>query len=242
MHLCYIFIIFAIILDEMFCDIGKGVKDLLDDDYFYVQRLKISTTNESKLSWLTEGELSSKGSFASISASLKSPNLSLDNFRIKSDGRIHVEASLQTNESTKFTICAEDGRQEPGKLLHSNGKIGCEFRSPAISGKADLDIVNGPTFRSSLLYNFTDKFNFGSEIAVNTRLEEKDLSPEISDVNIGMSYKGTDWNLSAKTHDTLGTLRVSYLHSVSPKLHVCSRLDYRLKSNSQKIFVGSSYR
>lgn len=226
----------------MYGDIGKGVKDLLDDDYFYVQRLKIATTNDSKLSWITEGELSSKGSFASISASLKSSNLSLDNFRIKSDGRILVEASLQTSEFTKFTINAEDGRQEPGKLLQSNGKLGCEFRLPAISGKADLDIVNGPTFRSSMLYNLTDNFKIGSEIAVNTRLEEKDQSPEISDVNIGMSYKGTDWNLSARTHDTLGTLRISYLHSINPMLHVCSRLDYRIKGNSQKIFVGTSFR
>lgn len=226
----------------MFCDVGKGAKDLLEEDYFFTQRLKVGTTNQSKLSWITEGELSSKGSSALISASRKGANISLDNFRIKSDGRLLVEGSIKQSETLKLTMSAEDGRQEPGKMLQSSGKLGCEFTSPALSGKAEVDIVNGPTFRSSFLYNHNSSLSVGSEIAVNTRAEEKDQFPEIALINVGLSCKGPDWNLSAKTMDTFGALRISYLHDVSPVLSVCSRLDYRLKGNSQKVAFGTSYR
>jgi hypothetical protein len=50
----------------MFKNIGKGVNNLLDDDYYYTQKLNIKTTNSSKLTWLTEGELSLKSASASM--------------------------------------------------------------------------------------------------------------------------------------------------------------------------------
>ena len=225
----------------MFNDIGRGVKDLLEDDYFHTQRLSIKTINESQLCWLTEGELSSKGINASISASRKGSNLSLDKLRVKSDGRICFEASLQTSGITKFTISGEDGRQEAGKPLQGFGKLGCEVRTSSVSGTADIDVVNGPLFRSDFLYNYK-LFSAGVEVAVNSRFEEKDIAPEVSDINIGFAYRGPSWNLSAKTLDTFGSLRISYLHTISPALSVGTRLDYRLKGNSQKISIGTNYR
>lgn len=229
------------LLLKMFNDIGKGVKDLFEDDYFHTQRLKIKTTNESQLCWLTEGELSSKGANASISASRKGSNLSLDRLTVKSDGRVFFEASFQTSEITKFTVSGEDGRQEAGKPLQGFGKLGCELRTSSVSGAADIDVVNGPVFRSNFVYNY-QQLSAGAEVAINSRLEEKDIGPEISDINIGLNYAGPGWNLSAKTLDSFGALRISYLHTLSSALAIGSRLDYRLKGNSQKISVGTNYR
>ena len=232
---------------SQFKDIGKNSKDLLEEDYFFSQRLKIKTTNASDLSWLTEGELSAKGGAnASITATRKGSTLSLDKLRVKSDGRVLVEASLLTSNSTKFIMCAEDGRQEPGKPLHSVGKLGCEFKIPGASYggtiTSDIDVVNGPIFRSSALYNYSKATKLGGEIVVNTRLEEKDPTPELSDINLGISYDGPGWNLTGKTMDYLGTLRLSYTHNVSEKLTLASQLDYRIKGNPwQKLSVGSRY-
>ena len=225
----------------MFNDIGKGGKELLEDDYFYTQRLKIKTTNGSQLSWLTEGELSSKGANASISASRKGFNLSLDKLRVKSDGRVLFEASLQTNEMSKFTMSGEDGRQEAGRPLQGFGKLGCEIRTKHVCGTADIDVVNGPVFRSSALCHY-GRLSAGGEVAINTRLEEKDLGPQLSDINVGVAYAGPDWNLAAKTIDSFGILRLSYLHTISPVLAVSSRLDYRLKGNNQKLSIGTGYK
>jgi Eukaryotic porin len=217
------------------------VLDLLEEDYFYSQRLKIQTKNASDLLWVTEGELSSKGATASISASRKGSTLSLDKFRVKSDGRVLIEASLITSKASKFTMKAEDGRQEPGKPLQSFGKLGCEFKMPSTYATADIDVVNGPIFKSSIVYNFSPSISFGGGTVVNTHLEEKNQSPELTDFSMAASYKGPDWNLTGKTLDSFGLLRLSYLHSVSPKLTVGSQLDYRIKGNSQKLSVGAKY-
>jgi len=228
----------------MFSDLGKASKELLENDYFYCQKLKVKTTNASLLSWFTEGELGGKGAVASTTVTCKGSSLSLDKLRVKSDGRVLMEASLLTSNHTKFTMCAEDGRQEPGKPLQSFGKLGCEFKIPGAAHggtvASDIDVVNGPIFRSSFLYNYSPAVKLGGEVVVNTRLEEKD-APELMDVNVGASYDGPGWNLTGKTMDSLGTLRLAYTHAVSPKLTLASQLDYRIKGSSQKLSVGSRY-
>ena len=35
------------------------------------------------------------------------------------------------------------------------------------------------------------------------------IAPEVSDINIGFAYRGPSWNLSAKTLDTFGSVRIS---------------------------------
>jgi hypothetical protein len=213
----------------------------LEDDYFFNPRLKIKTTNASQLTWVTEGELNSKGASASISAIKKGPTLSLDKLRVKSDGRVLAEASLKTNQYTKFTVSAEDGRQEPGKPLQSFGKLGYELATSRLFVTGDVDVVNGPIVRTSMNYNYSSSVSAGGEVLVNTHFEEKGQSPQIADVNAGIAYKGPDWSLTARTFELFGNLRVYYLHNVSPKLTVGSQLDYRLKSNSQKFSIGGRY-
>jgi hypothetical protein len=43
---------------------------------------------------------------------------------VQTDGRMFAEASYLINNNLKCTACIEDGRQEPGKPLHSFGKLG----------------------------------------------------------------------------------------------------------------------
>jgi hypothetical protein len=213
----------------------------LDDDYFYYPKLRVKTTNESDLSWIAEGELTTRGVHASMSAIRKGTSLSLDKIRVKSDGRVLAEASLKTSDITKFSVSAEDGRQEPGKPLQSFGKLGCEIKFPNLSLTGDVDVVNGPILRSSFLYNYGRSLSIGAETMVNTHLEEKGQGPEVIDMNVGIVYTGPSWSLSAKTAESLGSLQVSYFHSSSPKLTIGSQLDYRLKSNSQRLQIGAKY-
>lgn len=215
---------------------------MFEEDYFYTQKLSVKTTNQSELVWLTEGELSSKGgASAAVTASRKGSSLSLDKLRIKSDGRILVEASVASSATTKLTMSAEDGRQEPGKPLQSFGKLGFEMKSSKTNVVADIDVVNGPIFRSSMLHKYNSNVQLGGELVINTRFEEKDQNPEFSS-DFGISYNGPGWNISSKTLDNLGTLRLSYLHQISPKLELGSQLDYRIKGNSQKISIGSKFK
>lgn len=99
----------------MFKDIGKEIEQLLEDNYVFVNKLEIKSKNKSNAIITSEGEISNKGNVnSSIVASYIGNSFILDKLRVKSDGRITMEAALKTSASTKFTVSAEDGRQEPG--------------------------------------------------------------------------------------------------------------------------------
>ena len=221
----------------MFKDIGKEVERLLDDDYSYGPKLEITTRNKSNVVIIGDGEVINGKVNSSIVASYIGNNFTLDKLRVKSDGRILMEAALRTSNLSKFTVSAEDGRQEPGKPLQSFGKLGCEIVLPKVSLTADVDVINGPLIRTSSLYKYNDNISFGGEAIINSHLEEG-LYPELSNFNVGFTYRGPDWTIATKTNDLLSSIRVSYLHKMSPKLVAASRLDYSLKSNYQKLTFG----
>ncbi len=206
-----------------------------------MKRLVVRSKNETDIEVCSEGELSAKGSQASLTISRLSSQLSLEKFRMKSDGRFLAEASLRTSPISKFIVCAEDGRQEPGKPLQSFGKLGCEILlpNPRFGVIADIDVVNGPLFRLAALYRPTTNLSIGLESLVNSHLEDKDQSPEVVDLNICMNYRGPGWSVSSRSFDSLSSLRVSYIHTVSPTVTVGSQLDYRLRANSQRLMLGT---
>lgn len=152
-----------------------------------------------------------------------------------------MEASYQVTDSTKLLVSAEDGRQEPGKPLHSFGKIGAEYILPRLALTADVDVVNGPTIRASALGK-SGLFKGGFDLQYNSHLEDRELSPELVDFNFGMSCKGSDWSAFAKTTELLSSIRGGYLHKVSENVAAAAIFDYRLKTNYQKITFGASWR
>jgi len=222
----------------MFKDIGNEVEKLLEDDYNFINKLVVKTQNQSNVIVIGDGELSNKGVNSSIVASYIGNNFILEKLRVKNDGRILMEAALKTSTFSKFTVSAEDGRQEPGKPLQSFGKLGCEFVLPKVSLTADVDVINGPLIRTSTLYKYNNNLSFGGETVVNTHLEDKGIYPEISHFNVGFTYNGPGWSVSTKTKDLLSSVHISYLHNMSPQLYAASRLDYSIKSNYQKVTFG----
>ena len=225
-----------------FSDIGKFLKHLFDDDYAFSKKIAVKTKNDSDFEVETEGELLAKGTQASVTIKRAGLPLSLDKIRIKSDGRVLVEGSYSTSPVSKFTISAEDGRQEPGKPLQSFGKLGCSFALPNADVSADIDVVNGPTLRASaLMFNKNKQINGGFEVLLNSRFEEKE-SPELSDANVGFSYSSHNWRLSARTFDLFSSMRLGYVQSYSPNILIGTMVDYHLKSNAQKIAVGTQVR
>lgn len=226
----------------MFRDIGKSQQEFLENDYFFSQKCMFKTRNEANILVSGEAELSSKGPQSFISISKPGSFLNLEKLRIKSDGRIFAEASLKPNSTVRFTVSAEDGRVEPGKPLQSLGRLGCEVNSNHFTGTADIDVVNGPLIRLSAMYKHNVNMSIGGEAQLNSHFDDKDLSSEVSDVSIGFSSTGLNWNFFGKTLDSFGAIRLGYLHTVSPNLSVGSQLDYKLKSNAQKITFGTKFK
>ncbi len=204
--------------------------------------MKFKSTNSSQYCLSGEASFSPhKIPVASLSVNKIGPIFSLDKLRVKSDGRILAEASLKASSISKFTLSTEDGRQEPGKPLQSFGKIGIEVNTPKVQADASIDVVNGPVLQGSILYGYKD-FKIGGEAMINTHAEDKDQSPELSNIDIGLSYTGPNWSAMGKTTDMMENVRLNYVQTVSPKLTVAAQVDYHLKLNSQRLAIGSEYK
>lgn len=230
-------------MTPFFIDIGKRITDLLFEDFLVSQTLKLKTKSATGVQWKSEGEISSKNVQGSLSASFhNSLGLSLETLRVKSDGRVLMEASWRTSEYMKYNVSAEDGRQELGRPLHSFGRLGVEYTDPNVSFTSSLDVVNGPTVRSTLLVKLLRGLSIGGESTVNSHLDDKGEIPEVTGLNVGLAYVGQDWEGYAKCTDLLGKLHVGYLHHASPAVDVCGIVDYDLKSNFQKLTFGSQFR
>jgi len=233
---------------DAFALIGKERAEFFDDGYFISKKLFLRTKNSAGVEITADSEIMQKGIFGTIAASYKTPSVSLDRFAVKSDGRISLEAAMALNPFFKVTVAAEDSRQEPGKPLHSYGKVGFEYRNPMIQVASDVDIVNGPVLKSSVIGNYKS-LRVGTQAICNTHLEGRlnnnssaasnaSPFPELVDLSFAAAYRGTGWNAAIRTRDFLRSLRVSYIQTISPQLEVGAQVDYGLKHNTQKFNIG----
>lgn len=152
-----------------------------------------------------------------------------------------AEASYKLSTPLKFTLSVEDGRQEPGKPLHSFGRIGAQYATNSLVVDADVDVVNGPTIRTSAMLR---KYSvlLGFDLQYNTHFEDKSMTPEVLDCNLGVGVEGKGWHFVVKTMEMLSSLRVGYFHKVNTDFTAGVMVDYRLKTNYQKIVLGSKWR
>lgn len=245
----------TVVESDTFASIGKERFDFFDDGFFNSKKLIVKVKNSAGVAINFESDIEAKGNMASsISSSYKTGNsVSLDKFRVKSDGRISLEACMKLNDSVKLTVAAEDSRQEPGKPVYSFGKLGFEYKVPLLGIlAADVDVVNNYSLRSSVVTNY-NAFKFGAQCVVsgktrenNTHLEHKQTTgglsdgvPELLDLSFVSAYKGAGWDASVITRNFLKSLRVSYIQTLSPTVDVGAQVDYGILVNSHKFNIGA---
>mmetsp|Transcript_16776 Transcript_16776/g.25209 ORF Transcript_16776/g.25209 Transcript_16776/m.25209 type:complete len:292 (-) Transcript_16776:82-957(-) len=225
-----------------FSDIERPLLGLLNDGFFFSKKISVKTKNAAGVEWSVDGDLSSRGSQGSMSIAYNDPaGLSIEQMRIRTDGRVLGEASFQVSDSFKLTACIEDGRQEPGKPLYSFGKLGLDYCVENFSAQTDLDVVNGPSLQGCALLSFP-YLRLGGEFLCNTHLEDKRKHPELLDLNVGMSVLGSEWAASVRTTNLLGNIRLGYLCNISRTVDVGVMVDYRILYNDQSLLVGGIYR
>ncbi len=154
---------------------------------------------------------------------------------------------MKTSDYSKFTVSAEDGRQEPGKPQTSFGKLGCEIKYPkSLTCNADIDVVNGPILKGAAVYTYGSDLSFGAEAVINSHLEEP-RSPELSDINVAFAYKSSNWNIAIKSVDLLHGLKIKYLQKLPSKLSIGSSVLYNFNSRAaqtkthQRLLFGLQY-
>ena len=240
--------------EEPFRSIGNERVRFFDEGYFSSKRLKIKAKNSSGVEFSHESELFPKGNmFGYLSTAYKISNsVSLDKFCIKSDGRIALEAAMKLSDNTKLTVSAEDSRQEPGKPLHSFGKLGFLHNVPMFTLSADVDVVNGYQLKSSFITKI-NSLKIGSQVLCRARVDNPAAvydgvtsttaasvtTPQLIDFTFVSSYNGDGWCASAITRNCLKSLRISYIQALSPIVDVGAQIDYGLRVNTHKFNIGA---
>ena len=137
----------------------------------------------------------------------------------------------------KVTACIEDGRVEPGKPLHSFGKLGFDGSiRESLMLQGDVDVINGPTVQGSLLFKLLF-LQIGGEMMCNTHYESKSKL-ELLDLNIGGSITGPDWFTSIRTTNLFSTIRVGYSCNLSKSINFGALVNYRVFQNQQSLLLG----
>lgn len=233
-------------MSESLDSLSREYQEILDDDYLSSKRFYFTSTNEDKINVTVEGELAQKGTTAAVSIQNKGNYMiDLDRLRVKSDGRILLEASLKANDNLKFFMAAEDGKQEPGRPLQSFGKIGSEILFNNTNFNIDIDVVNGPLIKGSLMqsYNTIGKWKFGGEAIINTKFDENKASrPELVNLSIGGLFKQPSYSVHFRTIENFSAFRLCYLHKLTPIITVSTMIDLNYKLNQQKMIFGGVYK
>lgn len=232
--------------ENSLASLSRDFQEILEDDYLSCKRFYFSSTNEDKTNVTVEGELGNKGTTAAVSIQNKGNYMiDLDRLRVKSDGRISLEASLKANDNLKFIMAAEDGKHEPGRPLQSFGKIGSEIVLGNTNVNIDIDVVNGPLIKGSLIqsYNSIGKWKLGGEAIINTKFDENKASrPELVNLSIGGLYKQQSYSVYFRSIENFSTFRLCYLHKLNSIISVSTMIDLNYKLNQQKMIFGGVYK
>mmetsp|Transcript_4596 Transcript_4596/g.7784 ORF Transcript_4596/g.7784 Transcript_4596/m.7784 type:complete len:294 (+) Transcript_4596:202-1083(+) len=230
-----------------FKDLENSLTSLFTEDYFWIKKLKWKTI-DSRYHLSTFGYLYSNRSMSTIgSASLSyiNPNggIAIHNLRIKTDGCLLAEVSTALSSNLQLTACIEDGRMEPGKPVHSFGKVGLDYEVKDMTVSADIDLINGPSLQGCALLNFYKRLNIGGEFLCNTHFDEKE-KPEIIDCNVGIAFNTSELSLSVRTVDLFDIFRFGYVHHnvASLDLDLGARVDYRIRNDHQRLTLGGKWR
>lgn len=233
----------------MFDEIGKDIDELFSG-YEFSNSLRCSTVNESGVRVTGEGLLSGVTrpvSSLSMGQEKSQGSLTVDNLSITNEGRVSGEFSMRSGAASKLYLSVQDERSEPGRSIKSSGKIGVEYRSEVISIDTSIDVINGPTGRTTFLYAYKPwNIKFGANVQLNSHWDEieskeklKEL--EVEDINFGLAYVTPDFQFYARTSDYVASTTLGYLHKVSSKILFGAMIDYRFNTNSQNLVICGSY-
>jgi len=234
-----------------FDELDITATSLMDDDFSTLNSLKVMTKNKNggKIDFSTKltGDGNTDTELGLSAAPSSSGGLiafpcTLEKLRFRADGHVTLESSLALSESLLFRFNAADGRQEPGKQLHSYGAIGLESKSTHVKTSCMLDLVNGPLLNLRSIFQ-VDNFAIGGNLLYNTKLDSgyESSTPSILDIGLSARYKGNDWESAVRTMNGMSALRGTYVQKVSDETRIAAIVDYSLDTNEQKMAIATEW-
>jgi hypothetical protein len=207
-----------------YSSVFKNAKDLLTKPFTYDNKVEVKTKAANGAVFTSDAAIKGDGSAAAnVKVAYKhSDNFSVEKLAIGSSKKIEGEFKLAnaapgTDATFKFTegsrAASASNDATLGVVYKSSGSVNAVFT-------ADAELVNGPNFDFSALFNFNGVL-VGGATSVNTTFakagdaKDSDKSVAVADYNALLGYRTDDFTLAAQTTKALSHVDVSLLHNAS---------------------------
>jgi voltage-dependent anion channel protein 2 len=222
----------------LYKDLAKTAENVLRDDYDYSRKLKIKTKASNGVSFTTEGEMASnKAILAKLSAGFthRDSGVVFKKLQVTTHGRLVTETELPNffTPGLKLTTKVEDGSASKNAHAKRVGVLGWEYQQPHFSVDGQVDL-GASTIRKSAVYGF-DNVLVGAQAAFNY------AKSAVTDHNVALSYRGTDFTSTLQTKKKFDVLSGSFHHHLSKDTVYSALFDYNLKSGHNHLAVGGRY-
>lgn len=219
-------------------DFSKKTSDLLNNDYSFDRKFKLTTKSAAGITFTTEGTLKPKKLDGKLTAKWSpADGLFVDKLSISSEGRLVGEATLKNAVKNTDLVCkVADGANES-----PSGELEVKYTHDKFTADLGIDVVNGPTVSLSGSALIAAGFTLGGSLKLNTKLDDSNGSPDLKDYGAALSYVNKDVTLAVTTKDKLKEVQVSVYNDFSKETQLGVQCNFLSKGELKSMHVGALY-
>lgn len=213
----------------LFTEIGKKAKDLLYKDYNYDQKFSLTTHTSSGLAFTSSGSTKAEAFVGDVAVQFKRDKWTTD---LKVDTSSNLSATVTVDELTPGLKTILNYTLPDQKA----GKVELQYKQDYTAVSTSVGLTPAPLAEFSAVVGSTE-IALGGEVAVDT------ATRDITKYNIALSFVKPDFTTSFFVADKCDTLKLSYLHTLSPLTNstVAAEIAHSISKNENTFTVGGLY-
>jgi len=220
-------------------DFSKKTSDLLNNDFSFDRKFKLTTKSAAGVTFTTEGTLKPKKLDGKLTAKWSpADGLLVDKLSISSEGRLAGEATLKNALKNTDLVCkVQDGAGEAPA-----GELEVKYTHDMFTCDVGVDVVNGPTISVSGSATVgSTGLTFGGSLKLDTKLDEANGAPELKDYSAALSYVQRDVTTVVSTKDKLKEVTVAVYNDLSKETQLGVQCNFLSKGELKSMHVGGIY-
>jgi len=220
-------------------DFSKKTSDLLNNDFSFDRKFKLTTKSAAGVTFTTEGTLKPKKLDGKLTAKWSpAAGLLVDKLSISSEGRLVGEATLKNAVSNTDLIC----RVQDGAGAAPAGELEVKYTHDSFTCDLGVDVVNGPTLSLSGSALVATGLTLGGSVKLDTKLDEANGSPDLKDYGAAVSYVQKDVTCVLATKDRLKEVSLAVYNDLSKDTQLGVQCNFLSKGELKSMQVGAIQR
>jgi len=220
-------------------DFSKKTSVLLNNDFSFDRKFKLTTKSAAGVTFTTEGTLKPKKLDGKLTAKWSpAEGLLVDKLSISSEGRLAGEATLKNALKNTDLVCkVQDGAGEPPA-----GELEVKYTHDMFTCDVGVDVVNGPTVSLSGSATVGNTgLTLGGSLKLDTKLDEANGAPDLKDYSAALSYVQKDVTCVVSTKDRLKEVSLAVYNDLSKDTQLGVQCNFLTKGELKSMNVGAMY-